>query len=96
MGTVAQHVALANWAKSFFEVAGIETVPSGALEGNEDQASTFKAGGFNVAAVCASKRESAGGRRRPGGQAARSRSRIRLHDQFDPRAERSGRSRRAR
>jgi len=59
LGTVAQHVALANWAKSFFEVAGIETVPSGALEGNEDQASTFRAGGFNVAAVCASKRESA-------------------------------------
>jgi len=59
MGTVAQHVALANWAKSFFEVAGIETVPSGALEGNDDQAATFKAGGFEVAAVCASKRESA-------------------------------------
>jgi methylmalonyl-CoA mutase len=59
MGTVAQHVALANWAKSFFEVSGIETVPSGALEGNDDQASTFKAGGFEVAAVCASKRESA-------------------------------------
>ncbi|MBK8293752.1 MAG: hypothetical protein IPK93_02875 [Solirubrobacterales bacterium] len=59
LGTVAQHVALANWAKSFFEVAGIETVPSGALKGNEDQVATFKAGGFNVAAVCASKRESA-------------------------------------
>ncbi len=59
MGTVAQHVALANWAKSFFEVSGIETVPSGALGGNDDQASTFKAGGFTVTAVCASKRESA-------------------------------------
>lgn len=58
MGTVAQHVALANWAKSFFEVAGIETVPSGSLDGNSDQADTFKAGGFDVAAVCASKRES--------------------------------------
>ncbi len=57
MGTVAQHVALANWAKSFFEVSGIETVPSGALEDNVDQAGTFKAGGFSVAAVCASKRE---------------------------------------
>lgn len=58
MGTVAQHVALANWAKSFFEVSGIETVPSGAIEGIDDQAATFKAGGFTVAAVCASKRES--------------------------------------
>lgn len=58
MGTIAQHVALANWAKSFFEVSGIETVPSGALNGNENQTSTFKAGGFEVAAVCASKRES--------------------------------------
>lgn len=57
MGTVAQHVALANWAKSFFEVSGIETVPSGALDGNEDQAATFRAGGFDIAAVCASKRE---------------------------------------
>lgn len=57
MGAVAAHVNLANWAKSFFEVSGIETVPSGALGGNADQAATFKAGGFTVAAVCASKRE---------------------------------------
>lgn len=57
MGAIASHVNLANWAKSFFEVSGIETVPSGALEGNAEQASTFKAGGFTLAAVCASKRE---------------------------------------
>lgn len=57
MGAIAAHVNLANWAKSFFEVSGIETVPSGALEGNAEQAATFKAGGFTVAAVCASKRE---------------------------------------
>jgi len=57
LGAIASHVNLANWAKSFFEVSGIETVPSGALDGNEGQASTFKAGGFTMAAVCASKRE---------------------------------------
>lgn len=57
MGAIASHVNLANWAKSFFEVSGIETVPSGALDGNTDQAETFKAGGFSIAAVCASKRE---------------------------------------
>ncbi|MGB0120851.1 MAG: methylmalonyl-CoA mutase family protein [Solirubrobacterales bacterium] len=59
MGAIASHVNLANWAKSFFEVSGIETVPSGALDGNTDQARTFKDGGFSVAAVCASKRETA-------------------------------------
>ncbi len=57
MGTIASHVNYANWAKSFFEVAGVETVPSGALEGNEDQAKTFKAGGFELAAVCAGKNQ---------------------------------------
>ncbi len=57
MGPIAAHVNFANWAKSFFEVAGIETVPSGALEDNEAQAEIFKAGGFTVAAVCASRRE---------------------------------------
>lgn len=58
MGPIAAHVNYANWAKSFFEVAGIETVPSGAREGNADQAETFAAGGFGVAAVCAGRNES--------------------------------------
>ncbi|MDQ2699824.1 MAG: methylmalonyl-CoA mutase family protein, partial [Actinomycetota bacterium] len=57
MGAIASHVNLANWAKSFFEVSGIETVPSGALGDNDEQAATFKAGGFTLAAVCASRRE---------------------------------------
>ena len=47
MGPIAAHVNFANWAKSFFEVAGIETVPSGALDGNEAQAEIFKAGRFH-------------------------------------------------
>ena len=59
MGSIASHVNYANWAKSFFEVAGIETVPSGALDGNDDQASTFKAGGFELAAVCAGRNQTA-------------------------------------
>lgn len=57
MGSIASHVNYANWAKSFFEVAGVETVPSGALEGNEDQARTFSDGGFELAAVCAGKNQ---------------------------------------
>jgi methylmalonyl-CoA mutase len=57
MGPIAAHVNFANWAKSFFEVSGIETVPSGALDGNEAQAATFADGGFTVAAVCASRKE---------------------------------------
>ncbi len=57
MGEIAAHVNFANWAKSFFEVAGIETVPSGALGGNEQQAETFGDGGFTVAAVCAGRKE---------------------------------------
>ncbi len=57
MGTVASHVNYANWAKSFFEVAGVETVPSGALAGNEDQAKTFSDGGFELVAICAGKNQ---------------------------------------
>jgi methylmalonyl-CoA mutase len=57
MGPIAAHVNFANWAKSFFEVAGIETVPSGALENNSAQAESFRSGGFSVAAVCASRKE---------------------------------------
>jgi methylmalonyl-CoA mutase cobalamin-binding subunit len=57
MGAIATHVNFANWAKSFFEVSGIETVPSGALDGNDAQASTFSDGGFTVAAVCAGRKE---------------------------------------
>jgi methylmalonyl-CoA mutase len=57
MGAIATHVNFANWAKSFFEVAGIETVPSGALDGNEAQAGTFGEGGFEIAAVCAGRKE---------------------------------------
>lgn len=57
MGTIASHVNYANWAKSFFEVAGVETVPSGALEDNEAQAATFGDGGFEIAAVCAGRNQ---------------------------------------
>ena len=57
MGSIASHVNFANWAKSFFEVAGVETVPSGALEGNAEQAETFKAGGFDLVAVCAGRNQ---------------------------------------
>jgi methylmalonyl-CoA mutase len=60
MGSIASHVNYANWAKSFFEVAGVETVPSGALDGNEDQARTFKDGGFELAAVCAGRNQTPG------------------------------------
>jgi len=58
MGSIASHVNYANWAKSFFEVAGVETVPSGALDGNEDQARTFSDGGFELVAICAGKNQS--------------------------------------
>lgn len=58
MGPIASHVNVANWAKSFFEVAGVETVPSGALEDNEAQARTFRDGGFELAAVCAGRGQS--------------------------------------
>ena len=54
-GPVAAHVSQANWAKSFFESGGIETVPSGALPGNAEIAEAFGDGGFTVAAVCAGK-----------------------------------------
>ncbi len=57
MGPIATHVNFANWAKSFFEVGGIETVPSGALSGNEEQAKAVSDGGFEVAAVCAGRKE---------------------------------------
>jgi len=57
MGSIASHVNYANWAKSFFEVAGVETVPSGALESNEQQAKTFKEGGFDLVAVCAGRNQ---------------------------------------
>ena len=57
MGPIAAHVNYANWAKSFFEVAGIETVPSGGLDGAAEQAEVFSAGGFRLAAVCAGKGE---------------------------------------
>ncbi len=56
-GTIASHVALANWAKSFFEVGGIETVPSGHLPDNEAQAMAFRDGGFTTACVCAGRKE---------------------------------------
>ena len=55
MGPISSHVAQANWAKSFFESGGIETVPSGPLPGNDELAEKFKEGGFKVAAVCAGK-----------------------------------------
>jgi len=58
MGSIASHVNYANWAKSFFEVAGVETVPSGALESNEDQAKTLRDGGFELVAICAGKNQS--------------------------------------
>lgn len=57
MGSIASHVNFANWAKSFFEVAGVETVPSGALESNEDQAKTFSDGGFELVAICAGRNQ---------------------------------------
>ena len=57
LGPIATHVNFANWAKSFFEVAGIETVPSGALSGNDEQARVFGDGGFRMAAVCAGRKE---------------------------------------
>ncbi|MCB0831180.1 MAG: hypothetical protein KDB64_09665, partial [Solirubrobacterales bacterium] len=57
MGTIASHVNYANWAKSFFEVAGVETVPSGALESNEEQAKTLRGGGFELVAVCAGRNQ---------------------------------------
>lgn len=57
MGSIASHVNYANWAKSFFEVAGVETVPSGALDGNPALAKTFKDGGFELVAICAGKNQ---------------------------------------
>lgn len=57
MGAIATHVNFANWAKSFFEVAGIETVPSGALDGSEAQAEAFREGDFQFVAVCAGRKE---------------------------------------
>ena len=57
MGSIASHVNYANWAKSFFEVAGVETVPSGALESNEAQAKTLRDGGFELVAVCAGRNQ---------------------------------------
>ncbi len=57
MGPIATHVNFANWAKSFFEVAGIETVASGALDGNEAQVEAFSQGGFEIVTVCAGRKE---------------------------------------
>lgn len=57
MGRVASHVNLANWARSLFEVAGVETVSGGAVASNEEQAATFKAGGFELVAICAGKNQ---------------------------------------
>jgi len=60
MGTIASHVALANWARSFFEVAGIEAIPGGAVESNGDHAAAMRDGGFTLAAICAGRSQTAG------------------------------------
>lgn len=60
MGRIASHVNVANWAKSFFEVAGIEAVPGGAVESADDHARALKDSGFTLTAICAGKDQTPG------------------------------------
>ncbi len=59
MGRIASHVHLANWARSFFEVAGIEAVPGGAVESDDEHAGRIRDEGFRLAAICAGKDQAA-------------------------------------
>lgn len=59
MGRIASHVHLANWARSFFEVAGIEAVPGGAVESDAEHAGRIRDEGFRLVAICAGKDQTA-------------------------------------
>jgi methylmalonyl-CoA mutase len=57
VGPLARHNTAATWAKGFFEVAGIETVPSGVVEDPADLGGALREGGLDLAVVCAAEDE---------------------------------------
>lgn len=57
LGPLAAHVAVATWARSFFEVGGILAVPSGAHPDRAALVEAFRADGAGVAVVCAGRKE---------------------------------------
>jgi len=57
VGPLARHNTAATWAKGFFEVAGIETVESGAVEDAAAFGPTLRESGAALAAICASDDE---------------------------------------
>ncbi len=60
LGPIARHVGAANWAKSFFEVGGIETIPSGVLDGPTEQGRALATNALRMAAICAGRDEEPG------------------------------------
>jgi methylmalonyl-CoA mutase len=57
VGPLARHNTAATWAKGFFEVAGIETMPSGVVEEAAALGEAFAASGVELAAICAAEDE---------------------------------------
>ncbi|HVW46625.1 MAG TPA: methylmalonyl-CoA mutase family protein [Solirubrobacterales bacterium] len=57
VGPLARHNTAATWAKGFFEVAGIETVPSGAVADPAEYGPGLRGSGAALAAVCAADDE---------------------------------------
>ncbi|MFT3863677.1 MAG: methylmalonyl-CoA mutase family protein [Solirubrobacterales bacterium] len=57
VGPLARHNTAATWAKGFFEVAGIETVPSGAVDDVARLGTLLRKSGADLAAVCAADDE---------------------------------------
>ena len=52
LGPIAKHTARATFAKNFFEVGGIETVPTNGFDDAEACANAFKGSGARVAIIC--------------------------------------------
>jgi methylmalonyl-CoA mutase len=57
VGPLARHNTAATWAKGFFEVAGIETVPSGVVADPAEYGPAMRESGATLAAVCAADDE---------------------------------------
>ena len=57
VGPLARHNTAATWAKGFFEVAGIETVPSGAVDDPAAYGKALRESGAELAAICAAADE---------------------------------------
>lgn len=52
MGPLAAHVAIAQWAKSFFESGGVKTIASGPQQDEAAQAALLTEHGLSVAVLC--------------------------------------------